>query len=121
MFSEFRSLDVVDGEVPITHECDQIIRVAITFDDLPDPSCGLIVSGARRVDVDGVKDLKSPGLFHGIISLLVNEYEQRVSSPDIFCRADLNGEDDCGCFMLVTFRSTLRLGKSIPLAELPSS
>ena len=38
-----------------------------------------------------------------------------------FCRADLNGEDDCGCLMLVTFISTLRPGKSIPFAELPSS
>ena len=84
MFSEFRSLDVVDGEVPITHECDQIIRIAITFDDLHDPSCGLVVSGARLVDVDGVKDLKSPGLLHGIIRLLVDEYKQRVSKPQDF-------------------------------------
>ena len=84
MFCESRSLDVVDGEIPITHECDQIVRVAITFDYLQDPSCGLVVSGARRFDVDGVMDLKSPGLFHGIINLLVDEYEQRVSKPQDF-------------------------------------
>ena len=31
MFCELRSLNVVDREIPITHERDQIIRVTITF------------------------------------------------------------------------------------------
>ena len=84
MFRELRSLDVVYGEIPITHERDQIIRVTITLDYLKDPSCGLIVSGARRIDEDGVEDLKSPGSFHGIIGFLVDEDEQRVSESQDF-------------------------------------
>jgi len=48
-----------------------------------------------------------------------HEVELVIQRADIFGK-NIKFSKKCGCFMLVTFMSTNRSGKSIPLAELPT-
>lgn len=72
------SFYVIYRKVSVVHEPNQVIRIAVTLKDLSDASCSLVVSGSRRVNEDGMKNVKSRCLLYAIVRLSVDKDEQRI-------------------------------------------
>ena len=70
---QLRSGNVIKREITVAHERDQIVRIAFSLKDLPDPPRGLVVGRARRIDEDGMENPEITGLPDIVVSLLVRE------------------------------------------------